>query len=134
MAPARKAAAVTERAEPPSPTRRRFLGTAARAAATTGLGLAGLVRRSSASGQTLRIAQWAHFVPAYDEWFDQTFPRAWGERNGVKVVVDHVSVGELRARAAGEVAARQGHDLFGFLAPPPEIGRASCRERVFRSV
>ena len=102
-------------------TRRDFLRASARVVAAAGLAPAAFTRRASAKNGTLRIATWAHFVPAYDEWFDQTFTKAWGERNGVKVVVDHVSVGELRARATGEIAARQGHDLFGFLAPPPAL-------------
>jgi multiple sugar transport system substrate-binding protein len=59
-----------------------------------------------------------HFVPAFDEWFDQKFAREWGERNGIRVTVEHLSVSELRGRAALEVAARRGHDLFGFLDTP----------------
>lgn len=97
-------------------SRRRFLrGTAS---VTAGLGLAVLARRAAARSATLRIAQWAHFVPAFDEWFDKRFAREWGERNGVTVVVDHVSVNELRARATVEAAAQQGHDLFAFFGSP----------------
>jgi multiple sugar transport system substrate-binding protein len=66
----------------------------------------------------LKIAQWAHFVPGYDEWLDRKFAREWGERNGVAVEIDHLSVPELRARADTEVATQQGHDLFGFGDPP----------------
>jgi len=32
--------------------------------------------------------------------------------------VDHISIGEINARAAAEVAAKKGHDLFMFLSPP----------------
>jgi multiple sugar transport system substrate-binding protein len=77
-----------------------------------------LARRAHAQPATLSIAQWAHFVPTFDEWFDGRFAREWGERNGVRVVVDHFSVYELRSRALAEVAARRGHDLFALLAPP----------------
>lgn len=67
---------------------------------------------------TLRIMQWAHFVPAYDRWFDNTYTKQWGQRNDTEVIVDHVNNAELPARAAAQVAARSGHDLFQFLAPP----------------
>ena len=36
----------------------------------------------------------------------------------MRVVVDHVAASDLRPRATVEVAARRGHDLFGFLDPP----------------
>ena len=102
----------------PVATRRQFLGRAARTAVALGLGPALHARRSAAKAPTLRIAQWAHFIPGFDDWFDRTFARAWGERNGVQVLIDHVSVGELRPRAAAEVAAQHGHDLFGLLESP----------------
>jgi multiple sugar transport system substrate-binding protein len=76
-------------------------------------------RRVHAQQKTLKIGQWSHFVPAYDDWFDNTFTKAWGEKNGVKVTVDHIGATELRARAAAEVAAQKGHDLFKFGDPPP---------------
>jgi multiple sugar transport system substrate-binding protein len=80
-------------------------------------------------------------VPEYDEWFDRTFARAWGERNGVRVIVDHLSVSELRTRAAAEIAAQRGHDLFGLLelaagyeaqAQPLSDVVAECERRVGR--
>jgi multiple sugar transport system substrate-binding protein len=67
---------------------------------------------------TLRIMQWSHFVPAYDRWFDDQYVKAWGEKNDTEVKVDHVNLAELPTRAAGEVAAQSGHDLFQFLSPP----------------
>lgn len=75
--------------------------------------------------KTVKILQWSHFVPAYDEWFDNEYTKAWGQENGMEVIVDHISFAELQARAAAEVAAQSGHDLFGFLSPPaafePEV-------------
>src|SRR3546814_13380602 len=47
-----------------------------------------------AAERTLKILQWSHFVPSYDKWFDQ-FAQAWGEKNGVKVVIDHISISDL---------------------------------------
>jgi multiple sugar transport system substrate-binding protein len=69
---------------------------------------------------TLRIAQWSHFVPAYDVWFDNVYVKRWGEANDVEVVVDHINQADIPARAAAEVAAQSGHDLFWFLAPPAQ--------------
>jgi multiple sugar transport system substrate-binding protein len=57
---------------------------------------------------TLRIAQFHHFVPAYDAWFDNEYAPRWGERNGVEVIVDHLPQADLPSRAAAEVAAGAG--------------------------
>jgi multiple sugar transport system substrate-binding protein len=67
---------------------------------------------------TLRIIQWSHFVPAYDKWFDDVYVKRWGQANDTEVRVDHVNLAELPSRAASEVAAQSGHDLFQFLSPP----------------
>src|SRR5262245_37286125 len=40
-------------------------------------------------GTELKILQWSHFVPRYDQWFDQ-FAKDWGTANNVKVTVDHI--------------------------------------------
>ena len=68
--------------------------------------------------KTLKILQWSHFVPGYDKWFDGEFCKAWGEKHDTEVTVDHIAIGEINARAAAEVAAQKGHDLFMFLSPP----------------
>src|SRR5215211_8125283 len=69
---------------------------------------------------TLRIAQWSHFVPAYDTWFDNVYTKRWGQANDTEVLVDHINQAEIPQRAAAEVAAQSGHDLFWFLAPPAQ--------------
>jgi multiple sugar transport system substrate-binding protein len=69
----------------------------------------------------LTIIQWAHFVPAYDKWFDNTWSKNWGEKNDVQVKVDHILNTLLPARAAAEAAAGQGHDLFFNLSPPAQL-------------
>lgn len=69
---------------------------------------------------TLRIAQWSHFVPAYDKWFDNVYTKRWGDANDTEVIVDHINQADIPNRAAAEVAAQSGHDLFWFLAPPAQ--------------
>ena len=69
----------------------------------------------------LTIIQWAHFVPAYDVWFDNVWIKQWGQKNDVQVKVDHILNTLLPTRAAAEVAAKQGHDLFFQLSPPAQI-------------
>jgi multiple sugar transport system substrate-binding protein len=106
-------------------TRRRFVELAAAAGAAAALPACGGDEEeeggegvpTQVSGE-LRIIQWSHFVPAYDEWFDNTYIKQWGEKNNVQVTVDHVDFAELPTRAASEVAAQSGHDLFWFLSPP----------------
>jgi multiple sugar transport system substrate-binding protein len=65
----------------------------------------------------LSIIQWVHFVPAYDDWFDKTWVTQWGQSNDVQVNVEHINNTLLDTRAAAEVAAQSGHDLFMNLHP-----------------
>jgi multiple sugar transport system substrate-binding protein len=64
----------------------------------------------------LTAITWQHFVPAYDAWLDP-WAKAWGEKNDVQVTIDHINNTLLDARAASEVAAQSGHDLFFNLHP-----------------
>jgi len=70
-----------------------------------------IVSRAYAQTKTLTIVQWSHFVPAFDKWFDK-FAADWGHKNGISVTVDHIPEQDIAARAAAEVAAQSGHDLF----------------------
>jgi multiple sugar transport system substrate-binding protein len=97
-------------------TRRSFLK-------VTGTGVAGgslltmlNARQAPAQlkGTILRILMWSHFIPAYDAWLDD-FAKKWGEKNGVKVRLDHIPHLELPARYAAEFAAGAGHDLIYFV-------------------
>lgn len=99
--------------------RRRVLQAAAATALAAGLGPYVLTRPARAAKHTLKILQWNHFVPGYDKWFDGTYVKEWGQRNDTEVVVDHVGIPALATRAAAEVSAHKGHDLFMFLSPPP---------------
>jgi multiple sugar transport system substrate-binding protein len=64
----------------------------------------------------LTALTWVHFVPSYDQWLDP-WAKAWGEKNDVQVTIEHINNGLLDTRAAAEVAAQQGHDLFFNLHP-----------------
>ena len=75
--------------------------------------------RARAAKKTLKILQWSHFVPAYDKWFDGVYTKEWGAKHDTEVIVDHVGIPAINSRAAAEVSAQKGHDLFMFLWPPP---------------
>jgi len=100
-------------------TRRRFIR-------NTGLGTVGLalgpgvLHSWAQEPKTLKLLQWSHFVPSYDKWFDG-YCRQWGAQNGVKVVVDHISLSDLKSTFAAEVVAGKGHDLVEFIAPPSDF-------------
>jgi multiple sugar transport system substrate-binding protein len=96
-------------------TRRELLKAAGVGAIAAAAGTPG---RARAQQKTLKIVQWSHFIPAYDKWFDGVFCKQWGEKHGTQVIVDHIAIGEINARAAAEVSAQRGHDLFMFLSPP----------------
>ncbi len=76
-----------------------------------------------ASGKTLKIAKWAHFLPEFDDWFVNVLAPDWGKKNNTKVTVDVIAVEEVRDRAFAEVKAGQGHDIFIFPWPPAEYLR-----------
>ena len=95
-------------------TRRAFVTTTAAGLTTAFL----FPERTFAQQRTLKIAQWSHFVPGYDKWFDNVFTKQWGAKHNTNVLVDHIATPEIPARAAAEVAAKRGHDLFMFVSPP----------------
>src|SRR5947207_1968600 len=96
-----------------SVSRRRFLKVTGGAVAGSSLLTMLDARQALAQrrGTTLRILTWSHFIPAYDVWFDK-FSGDWGEKNGVKVRVDHIPHLEIPARMAAEFAAGAGHDIL----------------------
>ncbi|HYY82300.1 MAG TPA: hypothetical protein VFD04_24410, partial [Actinomycetes bacterium] len=67
-------------------------------------------------GTELKIIQWSHFVPAYDEWFNKKYVLEWGQANNVKVTVDNINQADHPARSAAEVSAKQGHDIFDWFS------------------
>ncbi len=105
-------------------SRRDFLRlTAAAAAAGPLLLRAGRAAPPKPLKRTLKIAKWSHFLPEYDAWFAGVLAKEWGERHDVEVVVDHFPAEEIKARAAAEAAAGNGHDIFMFPWPPAEFHR-----------
>ena len=97
-------------------SRRKFVGQAGSAMAATTL--FGMPSRASTRRKVLRVMQWNHFVPAFDEWFNKTFIREWGLRNDTEVIVTNVGMTAIESRAAAEIKRGQGHDLCMFLSPP----------------
>src|SRR5215468_7071408 len=94
-------------------SRRRFLRVAG--AGVAGSSILSMIDARQApaqiKGSNLRILTWSHFIPAYDTWFDK-MAKEWGDKNGVKVRVDHIPHLEIPARMAAEFAAGAGHDII----------------------
>ena len=102
-------------------TRRQFFKISATGALVAGTGTLAFPRYGAAQPKTLKILQWVHFVPGYDKWFNETYVKEWGEKNDTKVIVDNIGLAGLNSRAAAEVSAKKGHDLFMFLWPKPDM-------------
>jgi multiple sugar transport system substrate-binding protein len=99
-----------------SPSRRNFLRGAG-SLAVAGM-LPALPRPARAASKVLRIMQWNHFVPAFDDWFNNTFIKEWGAKNDTEVIVTNVAMTSVEARAAAEIKKGHGHDICMFLSPP----------------
>ena len=102
-------------------TRRQFFKISATGAVIAGTGTLMLPRYGAAQQKTLKILQWVHFVPGYDKWFNETYVKEWCEKNDTKVIVDNIGPAGINARAAAEVSAQKGHDLFLFSWPKPDM-------------
>src|SRR6266480_7079706 len=101
-------------------SRREFIKAVGAGALATGIGANIIIPgRAHAAQKTLKILRWVHFVPAYDEWFNERYVKEWGEKNDTEVVVDNIHNVGILARAEAEVSAQKGHDLFLFNWPPP---------------
>src|SRR2546430_15713357 len=89
-------------------TRRDFMKTTGVGAVATGLGANIIVPgRANAAKKKLRIVQWVHFVPAYDEWFNKKYAVEWGQKNDTEVTVDNIGIAGINARAAAEVRSEE---------------------------
>jgi multiple sugar transport system substrate-binding protein len=101
-------------------SRRDMLKTTAAlgAAGAAGIGANILIPGRAKAAKKLTILQWNHFVPAYDEWFNKTWIKEWGQKNDTEVMVDNINNVQLPDRMAAEASAKKGHDLFMRLDPP----------------
>jgi multiple sugar transport system substrate-binding protein len=100
-------------------TRRQFIKANLAAGAFIGTGGLLFPRNTAAKSKTLKILQWSHFVPSFDDWFKNTYVREWGEKNDTEVIVDYVSIMEVLDHAVAEVGIQKGHDLLMSIWPPP---------------
>ncbi len=96
--------------------RRRLIRAAFSASLVAGLSPAIIPNLARAQQKTLRIMRWKNFVPGFEDWFNETFVKEWGEENDTRVIIDNVGLGDINNLAAAEVEAREGHDLVLFLA------------------
>lgn len=78
-------------------------------------------RRVKAQPRQLKILQWKHFVPGYDQWFNEVYAKEWGAKNQVEVIVENVGAADLAGRALDDIAARSEHDLVQFPWVPPVV-------------
>lgn len=78
-------------------------------------------RSGLTKSKSLRIMQWIHYIPGYDQWFNESYIKQWGDENNTEVMVDNISLAALNARADAEALAGRGHDLFLFLWPRPDL-------------
>ncbi len=100
-------------------SRRSFLKSLGAMGLAAGMGPGAILPgRARAEQKTLKILQWEHFIPEFDRWFKQVYVKEWGEKNDTRVIVDYVGMTSLHSRAAAEISAQRGHDIFFFLSPP----------------
>ena len=99
-------------------SRRDFIKAAGAGAIAAGLGANIIIPgRARAGRKTLKILQFGHLVPSFDEWFDNTYVKEWGEKNDTEVIVDHEVLGVYQ-NASAEVKAQKGHDIHFFYSGP----------------
>jgi multiple sugar transport system substrate-binding protein len=101
-------------------SRRHLLKAGVAAALAVGVAPSIIPARARAQQKTLKILQWKHFVPSYDEWFNRTYIKEWGEENDTQVIVDNVGIADIDKLAKAEMEAKRGHDLVLFIKPPAE--------------
>lgn len=99
--------------------RRDFIKAAGALALTASFGGCPAIPERVRGAKTLRILQWVHFSPAYEEWFKGTYVKEWGAKHDTEVIVDNIGLALLNSRAVAEVSVQKGHDLVLFLWPPP---------------
>ena len=106
---------------PTRPTRRRFLGHAAAAAAA---GIAAPYVKTAHSAGSLALGLWDHWIPGANDVMEQVCLE-WGAANNVEVRVDFItSIGnKLLLTAQAESRAGTGHDVYSLPTWMPSIFR-----------
>ena len=112
-----KTSGLVQTSQSSKPRRRDLVLATGWAGAAAALGV-GLAHPAHAAKKSLKIMQWNHFVPAFDDWFNKKFVKEWGEKNDTEVIVTNVGMTSIESRAAAEINKKQGHDLCMFLSPP----------------
>jgi hypothetical protein len=70
-------------------SRRDFIKTTGVGLAAAGLGASVIIPgRVSASKKQLRIVQWKHKDPNFDDWF-KLYAKDWGKKNSTEVMVEN---------------------------------------------
>jgi len=63
-----------------------------------------------AQGTRLHVLQWAHFVPAADQLFDQQ-AKEFGKQAGVEVVAERINQNDIQARVTAAIQSGSGADI-----------------------
>ena len=115
-------------------SRRDFIKATGAGMVAAGLGANIIIPgRARAGTKKLKIIQWGHWVPPFDKWFDNTYLKEWGKKNGTEVTVDHIPYIGLNDRAVSEIKDKKGHDLFMFPWPPPAFeGQVIDHREIYR--
>ena len=96
-------------------SRRRFLKTAGATALAASTGPA-IIIPGRAKPKTLKLLIARSPMKNFDEWFIEV-ATAWGERNGIQVIVDAVGMASMLPQIASEATAQQGHDMVRYWEP-----------------
>ena len=101
-------------------SRRQILKTAGAAALAAGAGPAVIIP-GRAQPKTLKILRPRRFVAGYDEWFNETYVKAWSDKHNIEVIVNGIGMNDFDRYAEAELTAQQGHDLLFFIGSPRAI-------------
>ena len=69
-------------------SRRDFIKAAGAGLAAAGLGANIIIPgKARAAKKQLKIVQWVHPGGYFDDWFENTYVKEWGEKNNIEVIV-----------------------------------------------
>src|SRR5262249_14649436 len=100
--------------------RRAFFKTTATGALASTLGAHPILPGGAhPAKKTFKSLPSGHLGPPLHDRVHKKYVKEWGEKNDTEVIVDNIGIAGINARAAAEVSAQKGHDLFLFNWPPP---------------